>query len=59
MADQPPHLEDEHLNAALEEARGVVREMEQAHASSAAAAWFHSARTLLRFLEHPHVAGSP
>lgn len=57
MTDQIPRLEDIHLRAALVEACETVLEMEQAHAHSAAAAWFHSACTLQRFLEHPHVSG--
>lgn len=59
MAGQTPHLEDTHLRAALEEATDAVHELEQAHSHSAAAAWFHTACTLRRFLEHPHVASSP
>lgn len=56
---QQPHLEDEHLRAALEESQLTVAELEQANAHSTAAAWFTSARTLRRFLAHPHCFTTP
>lgn len=46
-------LEDAHLRAALQQARATVLELEQAQASSAAAAWHGNCATLERFLRLP------
>ncbi|MEO4039902.1 hypothetical protein [Micrococcus luteus] len=49
-----PYLEDEHLHTALREAMRTVDELQDAKASSAAAAWYSTALTLRRFIRLPH-----
>lgn len=46
-------IEDAHLEAALDEALGVVEEMEQEGATSAATAWWGCAQVLRRHLASP------
>lgn len=46
-------IEDAHLSAALDQAEAVLHDAESQGCSSQAAAWWHCAKTLRRFLLTP------